>query len=124
PNKVAQRIVADGLIKLGITKTTEESRRYFPHGTSHYLGLDVHDRGNYGPLKAGNVITVEPGIYIPEGSPCDKKWWNIGVRIEDDVLITAGEPENLSKDAPRTVAEVEAMMAKPSVLDGLKLPEL
>ncbi len=124
PNKAAQRIVADGLIKLGITKTAEESRRYFPHGTSHYLGLDVHDRGNYGPLKAGNVITVEPGIYIPEGSPCDRKWWNIGVRIEDDVLITAGEPDNLSKDAPRTVVEVEAMMAKPSVLDGFKLPEL
>ena len=48
----------------------------------------MHDRGSYGPLQAGNVITVEPGIYIPAGSPCDPKWWNIGVRIEDDALIT------------------------------------
>lgn len=124
PNKAAQQVVTEGLIKLGIIQKPEEMRRYFPHGTSHYLGLDVHDRGNYGPLKAGNVITVEPGIYIPEGSPCDKKWWNIGVRIEDDVLITATGAENLSKEAPRTVAEVEAMMAKSSALDNFKLPAL
>ena len=124
PNKAAQQVVAEGLIKLGIIQKPEEMRRYFPHGTSHYLGLDVHDRGNYGPLKAGNVITVEPGIYIPENSPCDKKWWNIGVRIEDDVLITATGAENLSKEAPRTVAEVEAMMAKSSALDDFKLPAL
>ncbi|HEX8428125.1 aminopeptidase P N-terminal domain-containing protein [Hymenobacter sp.] len=124
PNKAAQQVVAEGLIKLGIIQKFEEMRRYFPHGTSHYLGLDVHDRGSYGPLKPGNVITVEPGIYIPEGSPCDKKWWNIGVRIEDDVLITTTGAENLSKEAPRTVAEVEAMMAKPSALDDFKLPLL
>jgi len=51
------------------------------------MGLDVHDKSNYGSLKANMVITVEPGVYIPEGSKCDKKWWNIGVRIEDDVVI-------------------------------------
>ena len=84
----------------------------------------MHDRGSYGPLAAGNVITVEPGIYIPEGSPCDKKWWNIGVRIEDDVLITPTGYENLSREAPRTVAEVETMMARPSALEAFKLPEL
>ncbi|HAE30633.1 MAG TPA: Xaa-Pro aminopeptidase, partial [Flavobacteriales bacterium] len=49
-------------------------------------GLDVHDVGRYGKLEPGQVITVEPGIYIPQGSPCDQKWWNIGVRIEDDIL--------------------------------------
>ncbi|UOQ66455.1 aminopeptidase P N-terminal domain-containing protein [Hymenobacter volaticus] len=124
PNKAAQQVVTEGLIKLGIIQKPEEMRRYFPHGTSHYLGLDVHDRGNYGSLKAGNVITVEPGIYIPENSPCDKKWWNIGVRIEDDVLITATGAENLSKEAPRTVAEIEALMAKSSALDNFKLPAL
>ncbi|OON68282.1 aminopeptidase P family protein [Hymenobacter sp. CRA2] len=124
PHNAAEKVIADGLRKLGIVKTDAEVRRYFPHGTSHYLGLDVHDRGSYGPLKAGNVITVEPGIYIPEGSPCDKKWWNIGVRIEDDVLITPTGWDNLSKEAPRTVAEVEAMMARPSALDNFKLPEL
>ncbi|GAB2962472.1 hypothetical protein GCM10027048_33770 [Hymenobacter coalescens] len=124
PHNAAEKVIADGLKKLGIIKADDEVRRYFPHGTSHYLGLDVHDRGRYGPLVAGNVITVEPGIYIPEGSPCDKKWWNIGVRIEDDLLITPGGYDNLSKDAPRTVAEIEAMMAKPSALDDFKLPTL
>ncbi|RSK50846.1 aminopeptidase P family protein [Hymenobacter rigui] len=124
PHKAAQKVITDGLLKLGIISKPEEVRTYFPHGTSHYLGLDVHDRGNYEPLQAGNVITVEPGIYIPEGSPCDKKWWNIGVRIEDDVLITSSGSENLSREAPRTVAEIEAMMARPSALDNFKLPVL
>ena len=124
PNKAAQEVVAKGLLQLGIIKKQEEFRRYFPHGTSHYLGLDVHDPGGYGPLRAGNVITVEPGIYIPAGSPCDPKWWNIGIRIEDDVLITATGYENLSAEAPRTVAAIEQLMAQPSALDGFKLPEL
>ena len=124
PDKAARQVITDGLLKLGLIRKPEEARTYFPHGTSHHLGLDVHDRGGNGPLQAGHVITVEPGIYIPEGSPCDTKWWNIGVRIEDDVLITEKGYENLSREAPRTVAEVEAMMAKPSVLDNFKLPEL
>ena len=124
PNKVANEVVASGLLKLGIIKKPEEARRYFPHGTSHYLGLDVHDRGHYGPLQAGNVITVEPGVYIPAGSPCDPKWWNIGVRIEDDALITATGYENLSAEAPRTVADIEQLMAEPSGLAGWQLPAL
>ncbi|QIL76251.1 aminopeptidase P family protein [Hymenobacter sp. HDW8] len=124
PDEAARKVVTEGLLKLGIIKDAKEARQYFPHGTSHYLGLDVHDRGTYGPLRAGNVITVEPGIYIPENSPCDKKWWNIGVRIEDDVLVTDKGWENLSKEAPRTVAEIEALMAKSSALDDFKLPEL
>jgi Xaa-Pro aminopeptidase len=80
------------------------------HGTSHYLGLDVHDAGTYGDLKPGVVLTVEPGIYIPENSNCDKKWWNIGVRIEDDVLITETGYENLSITCPSLIEEVEVMM--------------
>ncbi|MBF9223801.1 aminopeptidase P N-terminal domain-containing protein [Hymenobacter sp. BT662] len=124
PNKATQDVVAAGLLKLGIIKKKEEFRQYYPHGASHYLGLDVHDRGNYGPLAAGNVITVEPGIYIPAGSPCDPKWWNIGVRIEDDALITATGYENLSAEAPRTVADIEKLMAEPSALEGFKLPDL
>ncbi len=124
PNKATQDVVAAGLMKLGIIKKKDETRRYYPHGASHYLGLDVHDRGSYGPLQAGNVITVEPGIYIPAGSPCDPKWWNIGVRIEDDALITATGYENLSVEAPRTVADIEKLMAEPSALEGFKLPEL
>ena len=124
PNQAAQEVVANGLLKLGIIGKKAEFRRYFPHGTSHYLGLDVHDRGNYGPLQAGNVITVEPGIYIPAGSPCDPKWWNIGVRIEDDALITATGYENLSAEAPRNVADIEQLMAEPSALEGWQLPVL
>lgn len=124
PHAAAQKVIEQGLLKLGIIKKAEDTRQYFPHGTSHYLGLDVHDRGTHGPLQAGHVITVEPGIYIPEGSPCDQKWWNIGVRIEDDVLITEKGYDNLSKEAPRTVAEIEAMMDRPSALDGFTLPEL
>ncbi len=60
-------------------------------------------------LQAGVVITVEPGIYIPAGSKCDKKWWNIGIRIEDDILITEKGPENISAGSPRTVADIEKM---------------
>lgn len=109
-NQAATEVIADGLVKLGIITNRKQVRTYFMHGTSHYLGLDVHDLGTYGPLKPGNVITVEPGIYIAAGSDCDPKWWDIGVRIEDDILITDGEPINLSKAAPRTVKEIEEMM--------------
>ena len=124
PHQAAHDVIADGLVKLGIIKKREEAQRYFPHGTSHYLGLDVHDRGSYGPFRANTVITVEPGIYIPEGSPCDRKWWGIGVRIEDDILITEKGWENLSRLAPRTVAGIEKTMAQPSAMDDFVLPKL
>ncbi len=121
--RVTRQIINEGLAELGIIKEGEQ-HNYFPHGTSHHLGLDVHDRGGYGPLKPGVVLTVEPGIYIPEGSNCDPKWWNIAVRIEDDILVTEGEPVNLSVDAPRTVAAIEEMMKLPSALDTWTLPEI
>jgi Xaa-Pro aminopeptidase len=121
--QVAKEIIDEGLIELGITKAGEK-HNYFPHGTSHYIGLDVHDPGTYGPLRAGSVITVEPGIYIPENSPCDSKWWGIAVRIEDDILITEEGWENLSRFAPREVDEIEALMAQPSPLDSFKVPAL
>jgi Xaa-Pro aminopeptidase len=109
------RVISNGLIRLGIIKTSSEARIYFPHGTSHHLGLDVHDMGGRGPLEPGAIFTVEPGIYIPPGSKCDQKWWNIGVRIEDDVLITASGFKNLSAAAPRTVAEIEKMAKQKSI---------
>lgn len=113
-------IIQNRLLELGIIKNREEFSNYFFHGTSHYLGLDVHDAGDYGKLKVGNIITVEPGIYIPAGSPCDPKWWNIGVRIEDDILITAGEPENLSGKLPRKIEEIEAIMKEESLFNKIK----
>ncbi|MFV5696407.1 aminopeptidase P N-terminal domain-containing protein [Flavobacterium sp. LB3P122] len=124
PDVAARKIISDGLIKLGITKTADESRKYFPHGTSHHIGLDVHDPGLYNNFEGNMVVTVEPGIYIPNGSDCDKKWWGIAVRIEDDILITANGPVNLSAEAPRRSNEIEALMKEKSVLDNYNLPKL
>nr|WP_217633328.1 aminopeptidase P family protein [Pricia antarctica] len=124
PGQAASKVVTEGLIQLGIISKDQEARTYFPHGTSHYLGLDVHDQGTYQVFRPNTVITVEPGIYIPEGSDCDKKWWGIAVRIEDDIQITADGPVNLSAMAPRTTEAIEKMMAKPSPLDDFELPEL
>ena len=121
--QVTRQIIDEGLAALGIIKPGQR-HNYFPHGTSHHLGLDVHDRGGYGALKEGVVLTVEPGIYIPEGSDCDPKWWGIAVRIEDDILVTSGDPINLSSDAPRTIAAIEEMMRIPSVLENWVLPEI
>jgi Xaa-Pro aminopeptidase len=106
----AMRVIKRGLYQLGIMKDTENYKQYFMHGTSHYLGLDVHDAGPYDTLHAGNVITVEPGIYIKPGSPCDPKWWNIGCRVEDDIFITDGAPVILSDGSPRKRSDVEHLM--------------
>jgi len=111
-HNAATAIIAKGLKELDIIQDEGDVRKYFMHGTSHYLGLDVHDAGSYGPLVAGNVITVEPGIYIAKGSPCDPRWWGIGVRIEDDILVTEGDPINLSVGSPRKAEEIEAVMAE------------
>jgi Xaa-Pro aminopeptidase len=115
PHLAAVRVITRGLKKLGLISTDAEVRTYFPHGTSHGLGLDVHDP-NPSKLQPGAVFTVEPGIYIPPGSKCDKKWWSIGVRIEDDILITPdGGYRNLSAGSPRTVAEIEKMAKQKSI---------
>ena len=124
PDRAAREVINTGLAKLGIIPSADTRHSYFPHGTSHYLGLDVHDPGLYRAYEPGMVITVEPGVYIPEGSDCDKKWWGIAVRIEDDILITDGNPVNLSAEAPRKSSEIEKLMAKSSPLDDFKLPKL
>ncbi len=124
PGQATIKVINQGLLDLGIIKTLDEKHSYFPHGTSHHIGLDVHDPGTYGKFQKNMVITVEPGIYIPKGSNCDKKWWGIAVRIEDDILITDEAPLNLSNEAPRTVNAIEKMMAKKSVLDDFVLPNL
>ena len=117
-------IVAEGLLGLGIISEHSEAKKYYPHGLSHHIGLDVHDPGNYGYLESNMIITVEPGIYIPKNSPCDPRWWNIGIRIEDDVLITEDGPVNLSAGAPRDWEGIEAMMQKESVLKDFILPDM
>lgn len=123
--KKTGEVLAAGLIKLGIINDAKELRTYYPHGVSHHVGLDVHDKGPYaGNLEEGMIITVEPGIYIPAGSKCDKKWWNIGVRIEDDILVGKDKFTNLSADAPRTWQAVEKMAAQSSIFDGAKFPPL
>lgn len=111
PHRAALDVIEKGLLNLGIISEKAQVRKYFPHGTSHNLGLDVHDTGDNDSLRAGQVITVEPGIYIPEGSPCDPKWWKIGIRIEDDVLITENQPVILSESLPSTWQAVEQRMA-------------
>lgn len=110
PHQAANKVIADGLVALGIIQNSSQVGRYFMHGTSHYLGLDVHDVGDYGTLIPGVVLTVEPGIYIKAGSPCDPKWWNIGIRIEDDILVTAQGPVNMSAALERTAEEIEGLM--------------
>jgi Xaa-Pro aminopeptidase len=87
-----------------ICGTGSDCTKYFIHGLSHWLGMDVHDVGVNVPLAAGMVLTVEPGIYIPEE--------NLGVRIEDDILVTATGHENLSEGAPRAAAEIERAMRR------------
>lgn len=109
-HKAATAVIKKRLLEYGVIKEEKDYLRYFMHGTSHYLGLDVHDAGLYQKLEPGQVITVEPGIYIKQGSPCDPKWWNISVRIEDDILITDGSPEILSSKAPKKIEEIERLM--------------
>ncbi len=129
------RVVVDGLLALGILTgdradilKTRAYQRFYPHGSSHWIGLDVHDVGSYGnpegvtrleryglsqtKLEPGMALTVEPGIYIPEHSTADPKWWNIGVRIEDTVLVTPEGLECLSCAAPREIADIEKTVGK------------
>lgn len=123
-SKAAKETIAEGLVNLGIIKSKADVGKYFPHGLGHHIGMDVHDRGTYETLKKDMVITIEPGIYIPEGSPCDKKWWSIAVRIEDDLLITENGYELLSHFAPRKIEDIEKLISQKSVLDNYKLPQL
>lgn len=101
--------LAEGMIRLGIIKEAKELGQYYMHGFGHGIGLDVHDPMP-GTLVPGVALTVEPGIYIKSGSPCDPKYWNIGVRIEDDILVTEKGPENMSSAAPRRIEEIEKVM--------------
>ena len=124
PRRAAQKVINEGLFKLGIISSVDERHNYLPHGTTHHIGLDVHDPGNYDKFAENMIVTMEPGIYIPEGSPCDEKWWGIAVRIEDDILVTKDGPVNLSAMAPRTSEAIEEAMKQESILNSFILPAL
>lgn len=129
--KACYQILTEGLHRLGILQgelteliEAEAAKPWMIHSLGHWLGLDVHDVGSYQPKGAtpepgaknrlfepGMVLTVEPGLYIPKGSDTDPKWWGIGIRIEDDVLVTAEGHRNLTVAVPKTIAEIEALMA-------------
>jgi len=124
PHNTAVRVITEGLVGLGLLSgdidvliAERAYRKFFMHGTSHWLGLDVHDAGGYTDgdgmpwkLQAGMVLTVEPGIYISEPEELDPKWWNIGIRIEDDVLVTKDGYRVLSSNIPKAIAEIEELM--------------
>ncbi|NQY51099.1 MAG: aminopeptidase P N-terminal domain-containing protein [Piscirickettsiaceae bacterium] len=125
PHEAAVLILTQGLIHLGLLKgkikTLIRNKRYcdfYMHRTSHWLGMDVHDVGDYKIdgkwrlLKKGMVLTIEPGLYIRAPNSISKKWHFIGIRIEDDVLVTKTGHEVLTQDAPREIKEIEDLMAK------------
>ena len=120
----ATEALTDGLIELGLLRgerneliETEACQRFTIHRIGHWLGMDVHDVGDYKldhqwrVLEPGMVLTVEPGIYITAAADVDAGWHNIGIRIEDDILVTRAGNEILSDDAPKEIADIEAWMA-------------
>jgi Xaa-Pro aminopeptidase len=111
--------LAQAAIEIGLISKKEDLRRYYMHGFGHGIGLDVHDPLP-GTLQPGAVLTVEPGLYVKAGSPCDPKWWNIGIRIEDDILVTEEGPVNLSAGCPRKADEIEKLM-KETGLGNVKM---
>ncbi|GLS92295.1 Xaa-Pro aminopeptidase [Psychromonas marina] len=121
--KVVEQLV-DGLLELRIlagereTLIADESyKAFYMHGIGHYLGLDVHDVGEYGSLQSprllvpGMAITIEPGVYISQDADVDDCWKGIGIRIEDDLIVTEHGADVLSADVPKTIDEIEALMA-------------
>jgi len=130
PHEAAIRVLTKGLIKLGLLKGNVRSlikeeayRPFYMHRTGHWLGMDVHDVGDYKvgdawrELEPGMVLTVEPGLYIAPGTRVGnravaKKWQGIGIRIEDDVLVTKDGCDVLTRGAPKTIDEIETIMAK------------
>ncbi len=124
PHEAAVRTIAAGLKDLKLLKGSLDSiiergsyRKFFVHRTSHWLGMDVHDVGEYRVngawrmLEPGMVLTIEPGIYIPAKRGYPKEWQGIGIRIEDDVLVTRNAPEVLTDEAPKAPEAIEALMA-------------
>lgn len=124
-HKVAERVLAQGFVDLGLIEGPLDAalesgtyKRFYMHRAGHWLGMDVHDAGLYQVkgesmrLAPGMVLTVEPGAYIRPGEGVPESFWNIGVRIEDDVLVTADGRENLTPIAPKSVEDIEAVVGR------------
>jgi len=139
-HNAAVRVLTQGMLDTGLLDrnkvgsledaiTSNAYRQFYMHGTGHWIGMDVHDVGNYREasaavptttaapeekpyrqLQAGMAITIEPGIYVRPAEGVPEQFWNIGIRIEDDIIITENGPLNLSRETPKTVAEIEALM--------------
>ena len=134
PHEAAVKVLARGMLDVGLLKGSLDAVleqgdkreggyfRFYMHRTGHWLGMDVHDAGPYReagqgsgngawlPLQAGNMVTVEPGIYVRPADDVPEPFWNIGIRIEDDALVTVDGCEFITEECPRTVADIEALM--------------
>jgi Xaa-Pro aminopeptidase len=123
PHEAALKVLAQGFIDLGLCRGTVDAvlesgdyRQFYMHRTGHWLGLDVHDAGEYKrdgewrTLQPGMVLTVEPGCYIRPADGVPEAFWNIGIRIEDDALVTADGCDIITEAAPKTVAAIEELM--------------
>ncbi len=123
PHDAAVEVIARGLLDLGLLKAPLEQvledrlyAEFFMHKTGHWLGLDVHDCGDYQvdglwvEMEPGMVLTIEPGIYVSPQAKVDRKWRGIGIRIEDDVLVTRKGPQILSNKIPRDIESIEKLM--------------
>ena len=125
PHEAACKVITEGLVELRILKGNPDSlyqqqayKPYYMHRTGHWIGMDVHDVGEYQldnvwrMLESGMAMTVEPGLYLrPDCPDLDAKWHNIGIRIEDEVIVTAEEPEVISNNAPKEIDDIEQVMA-------------
>jgi Xaa-Pro aminopeptidase len=126
PHEAALQVLVQGFVDFGLCQGSPSSvlesgdyRRFYMHRTGHWLGLDVHDAGEYKQadgswrqLEPGMTLTVEPGCYVRPADNVPEHFWNIGIRIEDDVLVTPEGSDILTRDAPKTVGEIEALMAQ------------
>lgn len=123
-HEAAVRVLTEGLVDLGLLEgdpaeliETQAYRRFYMHRTGHWLGMDVHDVGDYKIddqwrlLEPGMVLTVEPGLYIAAAEDIPQRWHDIGIRIEDDILVTRSGNENLTVKAPKTIDDIEHLMS-------------
>ena len=123
PHRAALQVLVQGMLDLGLCNGTPESviesgdyKKFYMHRTGHWLGMDVHDVGEYKrdgqwrKLEPGMMLTVEPGCYIQPDDSVPEQFWNIGIRIEDDALVTDDGCDIITKDVPKSIAEVESLM--------------